>query len=131
METAKTLRAYWCGVALVVAGLFATSLLPCVDYAQHLALSDVARRLADPLAPEHREYELNFFTYNGLFHLIVARVLTWLPIELAGRITIAATLVALAAAAAELMRVLNRPLEHAALFTPVLFSFPLAWGFVN
>ena len=130
-STAQIARAYWLGVALVVAGLFVTPLLPCVDYPQHLALSDVARRLSNPLAPEHAEYELNFFTYNGLFHWIVARLLSWLPIEAAGRLTVAASLVALAGAVARLFRQLQRPLEHAALFTPVLFSFALGWGFVN
>ncbi len=29
------------------------------------------------------------------------------------------------------MRVLRRPPAHAALFTPILFSFSLGWGFVN
>jgi hypothetical protein len=122
---------YWGGVALVVSGLFVTRLLPCVDYPQHLALSDVARRLQDPTVRENREYELNFFTYNGLFHLVVARLSTVLPIELAGRLVVAGSLVAMAAAALALLRVLRRPPEYAALFTPVLFSFSVGWGFAN
>ncbi len=122
---------YWGGVALVVGSLFVTRLLPCVDYPQHLALSDVARRLLDPLAPERAEYETNFFTYNGLFHLLAAWLSGALPIEWAGRLIVAASLVALAGAVVALVRILRRPPAHAALFTPILFSFALGWGFVN
>jgi hypothetical protein len=122
---------YWGGVGLVVAGLFVPRLLPCVDYPQHLALSDVARRLFNPLAPEHREYELNVFTYNGLFHVVVAWLSMHLPIELAGRAVVAASLLATAAGVLSLVRVLGRPPTFTALFTPVLFSFSLGWGFAN
>jgi hypothetical protein len=127
----KPLRVYWAGVALVVAGLFVTQLLPCVDYPQHLALSDIARRLQDPGAPEHGEFQLNYFTYNGLFHVLVAGLSTVLPIELAGRLVVAISLLATAAAVPALLAELRRPPEYAALFTPVLFSFAVAWGFVN
>ncbi len=122
---------YWAGVALVVLALFVTKLLPCVDYPQHLALSDIARRLQDPASPEHDAYQLNYFTYNGLFHLIVARLSVVLPIEVAGRLVVASSLVAMAGAVVALVRVLRRPPVHAALFTPILFSFSLGWGFVN
>jgi len=123
--------AYYAGVVLVVAGLFVTRLLPCVDYPQHLALADVARRLLDPAAPEHAEYQPNYFTYNGLFHVVVARLSALVPIEVAGRLFVAASLFAAAAGVVALVRVLRRPPAHAALFTPVLFSFSLGWGFVN
>jgi hypothetical protein len=122
---------YWGAVALVIAGLFVTRLLPCVDYSQHLALSDIARRLADPAAPENAEYQLNYFTYNGLFHVVVAWLSRVLPIELAGRVVVAASLAGMAGAVLALVRVLRRPPVHAALFTPILFSYSLGWGFVN
>jgi hypothetical protein len=132
LDTRRTTLLYWSGVALVAAAFFSTKLLPCVDYPQHLALSDIARRLAmGPGAPEHAEYQLNLFTYNGLFHLIVAALSIWVPIELVGRAVIAASLVALASAVVALVRLLRRPSAHAALFTPILFSFSLGWGFVN
>jgi hypothetical protein len=127
----RTVRLYWVGVALTVAGLFASKLLPCVDYPQHLALSDVARRLFDPSAPEHATYELNLLTYNGLFHVTVACLSKYLPIELAGRIVVAGSLLATAAGVLALVRTLRRPVVHAALFTPILFSFSVGWGFAN
>lgn len=67
LDSRAATRLYWTSVALVVSGLFVTKLLPCVDYPQHLALSSVARRLADPSAIEHAEFQLSYFTYNGLF----------------------------------------------------------------
>jgi hypothetical protein len=131
LETRRATVLYWSGVGLVVVSLFVSHLLPCVDYPQHLALSDVARRLADPASPEQAEYQLNYFTYNGLFHVLVARLAMFVPIELAGRTVVAGSLAVLAAAVLALVRVARRPPVHAALFTPILFSFSLAWGFVN
>lgn len=131
LDSTEATLLYWAGVALVVLALFVTRLLPCVDYPQHLALSDVARRLFSSLGPEARQYELNFFTYNGLFHLVVACLSTAMSIELAGRLVVAASIVAMAAAVLALLRTLGRPPAHAALFTPVLFSFSLGWGFAN
>ncbi len=122
---------YWAGVALVAAGFFVTKLLPCVDYPQHLALSDVARRLQIPGAPENAQYQLNYFTYNGLFHVVVAKLSTVMPIELAGRLVVAGSVVATAGAVVALVRMLARPPEYACLFTPILFSYSLVWGFVN
>ncbi|MEI7892619.1 MAG: hypothetical protein WCI05_05985, partial [Myxococcales bacterium] len=65
---------YWTGVALTAAALFIPKLLPCVDYPQHLALSDMVRRLQDPTAIEHETHSLHFFTYNVLFHGVVAKL---------------------------------------------------------
>ncbi len=130
-ESRQTTLFYWLGVALTVAGLFVTKLLPCVDYPQHLALSDVARRLAIPGAPERDGYQLNYLTYNGLFHVVVARLANWMPIEVAGRLVVALSIAGLGAAVMALVRVLRRPPAHALLFLPILFSFSLGWGFVN
>ncbi len=131
LDSPRATRIYWASVALVVSGLFVTHLLPCVDYPQHLALASVARRLGDPNAAEHAEFQLSYFTYNGLFHFIVATLSTRLPVELAGRVVVAASLLAMAAAVVALVRVLRRPPAYAALFTPILFSFSVGWGFVN
>jgi len=131
LETREATFLHWIAVGLVVGAIFVPRLLPCVDYPQHLALSDVARRLMNPEAPEHSEYVLNVFTYNGLFHLVVAWISLHLPIELAGRLVVAASLIGMATAVLALLRTLGRPLTYAALFTPVLFSFSLGWGFAN
>lgn len=131
LDSTGTTFTYWGSVALVVGGLFATKILPCVDYPQHLALSDIARRLADPNAPERNQFQLNYFTYNGLFHVVVAVLSSILPVELAGRLVLAASLIATAGAVVALVRVMRRPAAHALLFVPILFSFSVGWGFVN
>jgi hypothetical protein len=131
LESTSLTVLYWGAVGLVVAGFFVTRLLPCVDYPQHLGLSDLARRLQDASALEQAHYELDYFTYNGLFHLVVATLSTFVPIELAGRTIVAGSLLATSAGIVALLRALRRPTWQAALFTPILFSFSLGWGFVN
>ena len=131
LETRAATLLYWLGLSLVASTLFISKLLPCVDYPQHLALSDVARRLEDPNAPEHATHQISYFTYNGLFHFTVAKLSKVLPIELAGRIVLAGSLLLLGAAVVALLRVLRRPPSYAALFTPIVFSFSVVWGFAN
>jgi hypothetical protein len=131
LDSREATIAYWAGVFLVVSGLFVTHLLPCVDYPQHLGLSDVIRRLWNPTDPAQATYQLNYFTYNGLFHVVVAAMSTLIPVELAGRLVVAISLLGTAAAVVALVRVLRRPPVNAALFTPILFSFSVGWGFVN
>ena len=131
LETTRATALYWTGVGFVAASVFLSKLLPCVDYAQHLALSDLAARLTNPAAPEHAGFTLNYFTYNALFHFLVAKLSVVLPIELSGRVVVSASLVILGGAVVALMRVIGRPPSYAALFTPVLFSFSVGWGFVN
>ncbi len=131
LETRAATVAYWTAVLLVSASVLVPRLLPAVDYPQHLALADVARRLLDPRAPEHARYWINYFTYNGLFHVVVAELGRLLPIELAGRLVVASSLALLGGGALALVRTLGRPPSHAALFVPAIYSFSLGWGFVN
>ncbi len=118
-------------VAVIAGSLFVPRLLPCVDYAQHLALADVARRLFSPGAPEHRLFELNWFTYYGLVHLLLAVLSLAVPIEVAGKLVLGGALALMAFSTHRLLRQLGRPPEYAALFVPVLFSFSVSWGFLN
>jgi hypothetical protein len=131
LETRAATIVYWCALALVASCVFVPRLLPCVDYPQHLALADVARRLSDPRAPEHANHWINYFTYNGLFHILVAQLGRVMPIELAGRAVVGGSLALLGGASLGLLRALGRPPAHAALFLPAIFSFSLGWGFVN
>lgn len=131
LDSARATAAYWVGVALVSLSMFVPRLIPLVDYPQHLALADVARRLSEPGAAEQATHQINYFTYNGLFHILVAKLSRLMPIELAGRLLVALSLALLGGAVLALVRVLKRPPEYAALATPVLFSFAVGWGFVN
>ncbi len=131
LETPRATLAYWAAIALVATSVLVPRLLPCVDYPQHLALADVARRLVDPHAPEHASHWVNYFTYNGLFHILVAQLGRLMGVELAGRLLVGGSLALLGGASLALLRALGRPPSHAALFVPAIFSFSLGWGFVN
>ncbi len=122
---------YWAALALIASTVLIPRLLPCVDYPQHLALADIARRLQDPAAPEQLTHSLNVWTYNGLFHLITAALARWMPIEAAGRTVVAGSLLLLGGATRALLSAIGRPSFLAALFLPVVFSFSVGWGFVN
>ncbi len=123
--------AYWATLSLIFVAIFVPKLLPCTDYPQHLALADIGRRLANPNAPEHAHYWINYFTYNGLFHVLVANLGRLVPIELAGKFVLASSLFLLGGSVLGLLRAVGRPPALAALFVPVLFSFAVGWGFAN
>jgi hypothetical protein len=131
LETRGATIAYWVAIALVSLSVLVPRLFPGVDYPQHLGLADVARRLIDPHAPEHASHWVNYFTYNGLFHILVAQLGRLMPVELAGRLVVSGSLAMLGGASLALLRALGRPPSHAALFVPAIFSFSLGWGFVN
>jgi len=131
LESPRETLLYFASLALVAATVFIPRLPPLADYPQHLAVADVARRLIDPAAPEHALYSVSFFTYNGLFHFVVSRLGVVLPIEFAGRLVVAIALVGMGSAVLALLRSLGRPPVYAFLFVPALFSFSVAWGFIN
>jgi hypothetical protein len=118
-------------VALTVGSLFVPKLLPCVDYPEHLALADVARRLLTPGAPEHTLFEVNVFTYYGLVHFVLAALSLAMPIELAGKLLLGGALASTAWSVRKLLVTLGRPPVYAALFVPMLFAFSASWGFLN
>ena len=122
---------YWGALALFVVALAIPKLLPLVDYPQHLGMAEIARRLADPAAPDHAGYRLNYFTYNALFHVLTANLGHLFGVELAGRMLVMVALVGLGAALVALLRALERPPWLAALFVPAIFSTSVSWGFIN
>ncbi len=106
-------------------------LLPCVDYPEHLALADIARRLLSAGAPEHALFEVNVFTYYGLVHFVLAALSLAVPIELAGKLVLGGALASTAWSVRKLLVTLGRPPVYAALFVPMLFAFSASWGFLN
>lgn len=131
LDSPRLTRAYAGGLALLVLALFVPQLPPMVDYPQHLAVADVARRLMLPDSIAHQHFSSNWFTYNALFHLLTSLLSFILPTELAGRVVVAGGLVGLAVGTVSLLRSLKRPPLYAALLVPTFFSFSLAWGFIN
>lgn len=131
LETRTATAIYWASVAAVALSTFLVAIPPMVDYPQHLGMAELARRMADPASPLHESFSLNYFTYNGLFHWLVAQLGHLVPIEIAGRLVAGGALALLAGANVALLRTLDRPPSYAALFVPVLFASAVVWGFLN
>lgn len=131
LETRWLTIAFWSAVACFVTAYWVTPFPPSIDYPQHLLLGALIRRLMDPAAPEHQVYVVTPFTYNGLFHMLVAALSLVLPTEVAGKLVLSAIPVLTGSAGLVLMRVARRPLWYAFMLLPFCFSYIVGWGFVN
>lgn len=131
LDTPGATAVYWVALWGYALALFIPDLLPMVDYPQHVAMAEMAHRMADPAHPLNEGFSLNYFTYNGLFQWLVAQMAAVMPAETAGRIVVGTSIVGLGGATVALLRTLERPPIYAAFFVPALFASPLAWGFTN
>lgn len=131
LETTSLTVSFWGAVGLFTLAFFVTPYLPLIDYHQHVALAAIMHRLFDASAPEHALYEVNYITYNGGFHLLVALLSYVMKPENAGRVVMAAYPSLLALAALSVAREVDRPRWYACLALPVLYSRGMSWGFAN
>jgi len=131
LDSPATTAVYWAALLLYALALFIPELLPMVDYPQHVAMAEMAHRMADPSNPLNEGFSLNYFTYNGFFQWLVSKLASVVPAETAGRLVVGGSIVGLGGATVALLRTLNRPPIYAALLIPVVFASPLAWGFTN
>jgi hypothetical protein len=131
LENRASTAIYWVSVIAVALSTFLVAIPPMVDYPQHLGMAELAHRMSDPSSPLHESFTLNYFTYNALFHWLVAQLGHLMPVEIAGRLVAGAALALLAGANVALLRTLGRPPSYAALFVPVLFASAVVWGFLN
>ena len=122
---------FWGGLALFIASLWRTTILPFVDYPQHLALAGILRRMMSSGAPERALFETNLASYNSLFHIVVAGLNLVFPIHTAGKLGISAYVVLTGVATLTLLRATGRPRARAFLVMPVIMGYSIAWGFVN
>jgi hypothetical protein len=123
--------AFWGAVAVMIAALFRTQSLPFCDYPQHLALASTLRRMLTPGAPERALFETNVLSYNSLFHVVVAALNVVFPIDVAGKIVLAAYACLLGYGSLALLRATGRPRARVFLILPVFFGYSIIWGFVN
>jgi hypothetical protein len=123
--------AYWGSLAVLVASLWRSLLLPFVDYPQHLALAAILRRMLSPSAPERQLFETNLVSYNSLFHVLVAGLNVVLPIHDAGKVVLAGYVVLVGASTLVILRATGRPRARAFLVVPVVIGYSIIWGFVN
>jgi hypothetical protein len=131
LDSRKTTFAFWISVLAIAASLFVPKLLPMVDYPQHLAMADIGRRIASATGTEHLHFSVNYFTYNGLFHLLTSKLSSWLPTEIAGKLVVALSFASVATGLVALLGALRQPKDHALLLVPAIFCSPTAWGFIN
>lgn len=123
--------AFWGSIAIVVVALFRTSLLPLVDYPQHLALAGILRRMLSATAPERALFETNLLSYNSAFHVVVAALNVVVPIDAAGKLVVGGYVFLAAFATLSLLRATGRPRARAFLMVPILVGYSFAWGFIN
>jgi hypothetical protein len=123
--------AFWGGIGIFIASLWRTTILPFVDYPQHLALAAILRRMISSGAPERALFETNLASYNSLFHIVVAGLNLIFPIHTAGKLGIAAYVVLTGVAVLTLLRATGRPRARAFLVMPVIMGYSIIWGFVN
>lgn len=131
LETPGLTASFWGAVGLFTLAFFATPYLPLIDYHQHVALGALMHRLFDPQSPEHALYEVNYITYNGGFHLMVALLSYVLPPVHAGRVVMALYPALLGLAALSVAREAGRPRWYACLALPIVYSRGMSWGFAN
>src|SRR4029077_9687417 len=90
--------------ALGVRPLGVVAFPPMVDYPQQLALAAILRWYSDPARRFRETYELVLWTPHGLFKLLAAGLAWAVPIEVAGKLIVSASLLAVGAAALALCR---------------------------
>jgi hypothetical protein len=117
--------------ALWVLPLWVVAFPPMVDYPQQLALSAILRWYSDPIRRFRETYELALWAPHGLFKLLTAGLAWAVPINVAGKLVVSASLLAVGAAALALCRRTGRPGWYALLALALTYNTVFYWGFVD
>src|ERR1700710_799081 len=117
--------------ALWVLPLWVVAFPPMVDYPQQLALAAILRWYSDPARRFRETYELALWTPHGLFKLLAAGLAWAMPIEVAGKLIVSASLLAVGAAALALCRGTGAPGWYALLALALTYNSIFYWGFVD
>jgi hypothetical protein len=117
--------------ALWVLPLWVVRFPPMVDYPQQLALSAILRWYSDPVRRFRETYELALWTPHGLFKLLTAGLAWGVPIHLAGKLVVSASLLGVGVAALALCRRSGRPGWYALLALALTYNTVFYWGFVD
>jgi hypothetical protein len=128
--TAKS-RLAFAAAALWVLPLWVVAFPPMVDYPQQLALAAILRWYSDPVRRFRETYELALWTPHGLFKLLAAGLGWVMPIEVAGKLIVSASLLAVGAAALALCRRAGAPGWYALLALALTYNSIFYWGFVD
>jgi hypothetical protein len=117
--------------ALWVLPLWVVAFPPMADYPQQLALSAILRWYADPARRFRETYELALWTPHGLFKLLTAGLAWLMPIEVAGKLVVSASLLGVGLAALAHCRRTGRPGWYALLALALTYNVVFYWGFVD
>jgi len=117
--------------ALWVLPLWVVRYPPMVDYPQQLALAAILRWYSDPARRFRATYELALWTPHGLFKLLAAGLAWVMPLEVAGKLIVSASLLAVGLAALALCRRSGRPGWYALLALALSYNTVFFWGFVD
>jgi hypothetical protein len=131
LDSTELTFVYWATALFYSIALWVTPFPPLIDYPQHVAVSALLRRMADPSSPERALYETNLVTYNGGFHLVLAGLSFLVRPETAGKLLLSAYPFLFAYAALALVRAAGRPRWYAFFAQPITWSFAVGWGFAN
>jgi hypothetical protein len=126
-----TIRSRLAAAALWVLPLWVVAFPPMVDYPQQLALAAILRFYSDPVRRFRETYELALWTPHGLFKLLAAGLAWVMPIEVAGKVIVSASLLAVGAAALALCRRTRAPGWYALLALALTYNSIFYWGFVD
>jgi hypothetical protein len=124
-------RLPWAAAALWVLPLWVVAFPPMVDYPQQLALAAMLRWYSDPVRRFRETYELALWTPHGLFKLLTAGLAWVMPIEVAGKVIVSASLLTVGAAALALCRRAGAPGWYALLALALTYNSIFYWGFVD
>jgi hypothetical protein len=117
--------------ALWVLPLWVVRFPPMVDYPQQLALAAILRWYSDPVRRFRETYELALWTPHGLFKLLTAGLAWVVPINVAGKLVVSASLLGVGLAALALCRRAGRPEWYALLPLALTYNTVFYWGFVD
>jgi hypothetical protein len=124
-------RLPWAAAALWVLPLWVVAFPPMVDYPQQLALAAILRWYSDPVRRFRETYELALWTPHGLFKLLTAGLAWAMPIEVAGKLVVSASLLGVGWAALALCRRAGAPGWYALLALALTYNSIFYWGFVD
>lgn len=117
--------------ALWVLPLWVVRFPPMVDYPQQLALAAILRWYSDPVRRFRETYELALWTPHGLFKLLTAGLAWVMPIQVAGKLVVSASLLGVGLGALALCRRAGRPGWYALLSLALTYNTVFYWGFVD
>jgi hypothetical protein len=114
-----------------VTPLWAVRFPPMLDYPQQLGAAAILRGWHDPTLRFQAAYALSLARPQGGFEMLTAAFAWLVPLETAGKLVVALSLLAVLPAAAALCRRSGSPPWFALLALAVTYNHAFYWGFVD